>query len=432
MAGAHGGSFSLKPPVALPGHQIKVLLLVSFAFFLAGYDIQLLGFVLPYVSADFGVPLGEESTIIMWARLGVLIAFPLAMLADRLGRRTLLLVTILGSALTTLATAFAQTSEQFIVLQGAVRMFGYAQDMVSIVVIAEEIDDRARGWALGMLAALAAVGAAMASVVFATIDIIPYGWRGLYVIGALPIFAIAWMWRTMPETRRFQEMQAGRATGPKRSGLQQGLANVQALMVTHGRRFWPLVAVTAPLSFGLTCAMVLLPNFLKSEVGVHASTVSLIFLGGGLIGLTGNFIAGRFADRRGRKPVFLIAVLAFLVAAPVLYMGPHNVILIGLLWGVMVFCFFALEVVVGAWSSELFPTAQRSTASGARIAVNILAGGAALLLQSKLYHVFGSAAPAISVLVPAVLIAALVAMLTIPETAGKTLEQIAAEGERKH
>lgn len=434
MAGAPSGGFSLKPPVPLDGHQWKVLILVSFAFLIAGYDIQLLGLVLPYVAADFGVPPGNEGEIIMWARLGVLVAFPLAMLADRWGRRSLLMVTILGSALTTLATAFAQTESQFIVLQAAVRTFGYAQDMISIVVIAEEMVDGARGWALGMLAAAAAFGGGLSAVIFALIEVMPFGWRSLYVIGALPIFAIAIAWRTMPETRRFREMEAAARARPvsARSSLHTILASIYALAITHRRRFFALMAVTAPLAFGLTCAMVLLPTFLKTEIGLEAHWVTAIFIGGGLFGLTGNFIAGRYADRNGRKPVFLAATLLFIVAMGALYLGPHNAVLIGVLWGIGVFCFFALEVVVGAWSAELFPTAQRSTASGARLAVNIIAGGAALLTQSFLYDSMGGHAASIAALLPVILIATAIAMLTIPETAGKTLEQIAAESGVKH
>jgi putative MFS transporter len=430
MAGAHGGSFSLKPPVALPAHEIKVLLLVSFAFLIAGYDIQLLGLVLPYVSADFGVKPGDEGEIIMWARVGVLVAFPLAMLADRLGRRTLLLITILGSAITTLATAFAQNETQFVVLQASVRTFGYAQDMISIVVIAEEIADQARGWALGLLAASAAFGGGLSAIIFTLIEVLPFGWRALYVIGAVPIFIIAWAWRSMPETRRFEELKAQRDSVAATSGLSAALASFRALAVTHGRRFWALIGLTFPLAFGLTCAMVLLPTFLKSDLQLAPHWVSAIFVGGGLFGLFGNFLAGRYADRHGRKPVFLFASLLFIAAMGTLYLGPHNPFLIAVMWGFGVFCFFALEVVVGAWSAELFPTENRSTASGARLATNIIGGGAALLLNSYLYGMLGGRAESIAVLLPVILLATLIAMLAIPETAGKTLEQIA--GSEKH
>lgn len=427
----HGPSsgFSLKPPVPLPGGQIRVLVLVGFAFLIAGYDINLLGLVLKPVSEEFGLKLGNEAEIVMWARLGVLLAFPLAMLADKFGRRTILMVTIVGSAVTTLATAFAQNETQFIACQAAVRMFGYAQDMISIVVIAEEMDDRARGWALGLLAASAAVGGGLSAIIFAGIEFLPYGWRGLYVLGAIPIFIIAWAWRSMPETRRFEEMQAHKASVPKTPALQAALRNLHSLTVTHGRRFFALVAVTAPLAFGVTCATVLLPTFLQSDLALKPMVVTAIFVGGGFFGLFGNFLAGRYADRHGRKPVFFMATIAFTAAMAMLYLGPHNLYIVALCWAIGIFCFFALEVVVGAWSAELFPTEQRSTASGARLAINIIAGGAALLLQTFLYEPLGGHANSIAALLPVVLVSTVIAFLFIPETAGKTLEQIAAEGE---
>ncbi len=425
MAGAHGGNFSLKPPVALPGAQIKVLVLVCCAWLVAGYDIALMGFVLVPVAKDFGVELGNEAEIVMWARIGVLLAFPLAMLADRFGRRAILMVTIIGSAVTTLATAFAQNETQFIALQGAVRMFGYAQDMISIVVIAEEIDDRARGWALGLLAASAAVGAGTSGLVFAGIEYLPYGWRALYVIGAVPIFIIAYFWRSMPETRRFKELKAQAANPAPDHKVQSAWARFRSLTTTHGKRFFALLAVTAPLAFGITSASVLMQTFLQADLGQSPGTVTIIFVGGGLFGLVGNFVAGRLSDRIGRKPVFLVASIGYTLTMAILYLGSHNLYLVAVMWAFGVFAFFAMEVVMGAWSAELFPTEQRSTASGARLATNIIFGGLALLTVTFLYGPLGGHAMAIAVLLPVTLIATVIAWLTIPETAGKTLEEIA-------
>ncbi|MCC6919694.1 MAG: MFS transporter [Alphaproteobacteria bacterium] len=432
MAGGHAGGFSLKPPAPIPASQVKVLALVCCAWLVAGYDIALMGFVLVPVSKTFGVTMGNEAEIVMWARIGVLLAFPLAMSADRFGRRAVLMVTIIGSAITTLATAFAQSESQFVLLQASVRMFGYAQDMISIVVIAEEINDRARGWALGLLAASAAVGAGLSGIIFAGIEFLPYGWRALYVIGAVPIFIIAYLWRKMPETRRFAELKAHTADPGAQHSVQGAWTRFRSLTGEHGRRFFALLGVTAPLAFGISSASVLMQTFLQADLGLSPGTVTLIFVGGGLFGLVGNFIAGRLSDSYGRKPVFVVASVGYALTMSVLYLGSHNLYLVAFMWAFGVFAFFAMEVVMGAWSAELFPTEQRSTASGARLATNIIFGGAALLTVTFLYGPLGGHAKAIAVLLPAIFIATIIAWLTIPETAGKTLEEIAAEGERKH
>ena len=75
--------------------------------------------------------------------------------------------------------------------------------MLCFVVIAEEVAAGARGWANGTISALDFTGAGLASLVFAAVNILPYGWRALYVIGAVPLFLVAYLRRSLPETKRF-------------------------------------------------------------------------------------------------------------------------------------------------------------------------------------------------------------------------------------
>ena len=92
----------------------------------------------------------------------------------------------LGQACFTLATAFTATYAQFVWAQIFTRVFGYAEEMLCFVVISEEVAARARGWATGTISALDYVGAGLASLAFAAVTLLPYGWRALYVIGAVP------------------------------------------------------------------------------------------------------------------------------------------------------------------------------------------------------------------------------------------------------
>ena len=79
--------------------------------------------------------------------------------------------------------------------------------MLCFVVIAEEVAAGARGWASGTLSAMDYLGAGVASLVFAAVTILPYGWRAIYVIGAVPLFLVAYLRRRLPETKRFEAQE---------------------------------------------------------------------------------------------------------------------------------------------------------------------------------------------------------------------------------
>jgi MFS family permease len=100
------------------------------------------------------------------------------------------------------------------------------------------------------------------------------------------------------------------------------------------------------------------------------------------------------------------------------------------LWVLMIFGTLGSEVTLAAYGAELFPTSQRSTASGLRSFANTFGIVAGLAAVSVLFGVFGSNWTAILALATAALLAALLVRLAFPETSGRTLEEIAPEPER--
>jgi len=66
-----------------------------------------------------------------------------------------------------------------------------------------------RGWAVGYLGALTAVGYGLAAGVFAFVNIIPYGWRGLFAIALVPLALIIPLRRALPESQRFEREKLG-------------------------------------------------------------------------------------------------------------------------------------------------------------------------------------------------------------------------------
>ena len=95
------------------------------------------------------------------------------------------------------------------------------------------------------------------------------------------------------------------------------------------------------------------------------------------------------------------------------------------LWILAFFGFFSGDVLVAGFALEIVPTQYRATVSGLRYMVEIGFGAVELALEGVLYDYFGSHSAAIQCLLAAIPIT-LIAILFLPEPAGRTLEEMAS------
>jgi putative MFS transporter len=384
--------------------------------------MALFSLALKQIQAELMIPearLGELGALV---RLGALPAFLFMLIADRLGRRRVLFVTIIAYTLLTGATAFAPDARTFVALQFAARTFAMAEVLLAYVVIAEEIDPEHRGWAIGALGALAACGVGAALLAFTTVEVLPMGWRSLYLLGLGPLTLIAWMRRALPETQRFEMHRAARATRATFLNAVQPLVN---LVRMYPGRFTAIAVVIFLLSFAENSAGFFQAKYFQEEHGWTPAQFGLMGFFGGFIGIFGSAFAGRLSDRHGRRPIVTI----FLVAHPLFVIGYYQAFgwLLPPLWIGAVFSGIGSGVVLGALGNELFPTSYRSTSSGARMIVGTVGGAVGLTVESLLFGVFGSHWTAISVLVSLVFVAPLLVWAFFPETSGRALEETAPE-----
>src|SRR6185369_15487039 len=205
-----------QPPVPVDRRTERIFLLVGAAALFAGYDVNIYGLATTQIQASLHIAENEVALTAAYFRAAALVALLLAASADLVGRRRLLLFTIFGQAIFTLATAFVSDHLSFVVVQFLTRVFGYAEEMLLFVVIAEEIDAKARGWANSTIIAFYFTGAGFAAAAFGAVNILPGGWRALYVIGSIPIFLVAFLRQGLPETKRFQSQGEG---GLKRGAI---------------------------------------------------------------------------------------------------------------------------------------------------------------------------------------------------------------------
>ncbi len=403
----------------LTRRQWRVLGLVALASFFELYDLYLFQLALKQIQADLAVPeayLGLFGSIV---RFGALPAFLVALVADRLGRRQVLLFTILAYTVLTVATAFAQDLYTFVVLQFFARTFAVAETLLAVVVIAEEFDPENRGWGIGALGAIQSCGAGFAALLFSMIESIPFGWRGLYLVGFVPLLLLAYWRRTLPETPHFTAHRAARQ--PATSILRP----IIDLMRMYPGRIMAVAAVVFLLELAESPAGFFGPKYLQDVHGWTPAAIGLMTFFAGGLGIVGNTVAGRWSDRWGRRRITMLFILSQVVLT-IIYYNAFGPILVAL-WIAMIFAILGANVTLKAFGTELFPTSYRSTAAGLRVAIGTIGGSLGLLFETLLYGMLGSHWLSICLLAAMALVGPVLIHWFYPETAGRNLDEISPE-----
>jgi len=358
-------------------------------------------------------------------RLGSLPALLVAPVADRLGRRSVFLGSIAAFSLGTLLTAFVRGPEQFVFVQMLTRVFAIAAIAVGMVIISEEFPAAHRGWGIGVVSALAAVGHGFGAGLFAAIDIIPGGWRGLYAIGGLPLLLLPYWKRVVPETRRFRAHadSVESAAGP-RPVLVAMLTPIRRFVMEHPSRAFLLSLAALLVAVGEACVYQFAAYIPQKLHGWAPGQYSLMVLVGGGFGVIGNVVAGRLGDRHGRRVVGAFFFGVFPAASWLFYQGPG--LTLPLAFAAIIFTGTAGTVILRALATELFPTSYRSTSSVWLAFVQTLGWTVGLSMLGIAGQDAAKIARFTAQLSLGVMLGGL-AILLLPETSRRELEEISAE-----
>jgi putative MFS transporter len=401
---------------------VSLLGLVALALFFEQYDNSMVTSALKHIAADLEMPEQQLGTFLALVKLGAVPAFLIVPFADRIGRRRVFLLGVLLFSLGTLATAFTQTATQFVLAQTVTRTFMLTASAVAFVIVTEEFPALHRGWAIGMLGALASCGNGLGAALFAAVDVLPYGWRALYVIGLVPLFLVPLLRRRVPETSRFrQHRETAVAHGDDAGVLAGWYRPLLNLARRYPGRALGIALVGGAMAIGESAVFQFTAYFVLTVHGWSPGDFALMFIIGGGVGIIGNIVAGRIGDRVGRRIVGFVFLALFPVFAWVFYHGPGWVLPIA--WSLFVFCNTAGGVVVRAFSTELFPTSYRGTSAAWLSLVQTLGWALGLALVSL---VGGEIASATSWISTVVLVAAC-ALLALPETYQQELEAISRD-----
>ena len=403
------------------GYLRRLLWLLLPAAFFNGFDGQLRALLLPDIQHAFHVSVATLGAASIPISAGQFVAFATIRAADRIGRRPLLITSLLGYTVFTALTATAWSVWSFVLFQFLAQVFLGTEYGMAVIVVSEEVGPEQRGRALGKLLIAGPLGAIATAVLLgAHADKTGLGWRLFYLITVLPLLLVAFVRRALRETRAFES-----GPGTRRDHRPWLKESFEAWRVPFGQRVLALGVVSFLQKVPVTAGAGWWVYYAERQRHYSTTLVSIFLVAAFGIGTTGYYVCGRAIDRFGRKPTAMVYLLLAGVFGAALFQTssrPASFVLLG------ASVFFGLGVgpALSAYGAELFPTGIRGQASawvGNGFAnTGALLGPALVGLLGDAHGPIGNIGDTVSLLTALIVIAVPVVYLGLPETRGVVLD----------
>jgi AAHS family 4-hydroxybenzoate transporter-like MFS transporter len=398
--------------------QIGVLLICAAVLFVDGFDTQAIGYVAPAIAQDWKLARGALGPVFSAGLFGLMIgALVLGPVADRIGRRRIIIVCTAAFGIGTLATIFASDVSSLLAIRFLTGL-GLGGAMPNAVALTSEFSpQRRRATMIMMMFCGFSIGAAIGGLLAAAL-IPAFGWRAVFIVGGVaPLLLVPYLVVRLPESVRFLAL-SGRANDGVAALLAQIAPSVRypagtrfvvheiklpGIPVVHlfdGGRAWVTLALWT-LFFMSLLDLFLLSNWLPTVLNDLGASVSVAAVVGSMLqvgGVIGAFALGRFIDRFSFRALALTYFAAAIAVAAIGFSG-HSIPLAAIAIFCAGFCIVGGQGACNALSATSYPTTIRSTGVGWALGigrvgsiVGPLVGGIMLTRQISHELVFVAAA----------------------------------------
>lgn len=344
----------LAPLRELDSSQRHTVLASFLGWTLDAFDFFLLVFVIGNIADDFHVHKTEVSIAIMLTLAARPIgALLFGRLADRFGRRPILMIDVLLFSALELACAFAPSLTVLLVLRFAFGIAMGGEWGIGASLALESVPIKSRGLVSGLLQSGYPCGYFLGAIAYWVVfDVLGLGWRAMFVAGVLPALLVLYLRSKVPESPVWQ---AGRATRQRRSMWES----------MHGQWKRLLYMMLLMMAFNMFShgSQDMYPTFLQSQMHLSVGTVAMLAMMLNAGAIVGGLAFGAWSEHIGRRRAMIIAALLALPCIPLWTYG-GSVLMLG------VGAFLIQVMVQGAWGvvpaylNELSPNEVRGTLPG--------------------------------------------------------------------
>lgn len=407
-----------------------------------GFDLLMIGVVLPGIIAGFKLTPAEAGIVGSSAFVGMAVgAVTITLLADRFGRKKALLLCVSLYGLLSLLAAQAWDYQSILVMR-LVQGVGIGAEMpLALTYLMEFVPVRRRGVSSAATIALWQVAGLFAAL--AAIVIVPaFTWRGMFVLGAAPVFVMLAVLLFIPESIRYlvhhDRLPEAELIVKRFSSVDPATVKVQPVAersrirmmdILRGKYLrytlgaWLMSVAWSMAFFGMS---VWLPSLLVRSgfTLVHSFAYTAAITAAGAAGV---FMSGIFMDWLGRRAATALGF--FIGGLSMLAWGLSSTSTAILLFG-MLTAFAGTGGVAGClftYICEIYPTEFRATGAGLSIAWQRIGGIVAPTILGLLIGGGGSAFGSFVLLGSLLLLGGVVAVVLTYETRGKSLEQITTD-----
>jgi SHS family lactate transporter-like MFS transporter len=345
-------------------------------------DFFLLTFVFSAVARDFGKTIPEVAfTSMLTLMMRPVGALVFGMLGDRFGRRWPLMIDIVFYSVIELLTAFAPNFTVFLILRALFGIGMGGEWGLGASLAMETLPAKARGLFSGILQQGYAFGFLLAAIVYALV--FPhFGWRGLFIAGALPGLLVIFIRARVPESAVWER---------RRADITKKIARPFSQTVReHGRLFLYAILLMTAFNCMSHGTQDLYPTFLQKQRGLDVNQVLMVSIIYALGAICGGTIFGFLSQQWGRRRSIIIAAAIGALLIPAWIFSPPLPLLIA--GG------FCMQFMVqGAWGvvpvhlNELSPPELRGTFPGFAYQLGNLCAAPIAVVEAKLAEHFTAA-----------------------------------------